>query len=583
MSNIIKIALFSIEAGPTPTDYPPVSITRVMGGILRNVENCNVYYIDQDLSRLDDNSLIKKLNEIKPDIIAYSGILTTSYARLKYLGELLNLSFPTAIQVVGGAMTVMSGIILQKTKIDYCIVGESEPTFSQLVKLIQSKSANKSNKHEILHYLPKNISALDSHGAVVYTGDGDEDFENGNLQFEYDLIKDQTDLNHYFGRLDTGYFEERFVHSNPNFFKNLLLSEDVTKTIIPAFSSKGCVARCTFCHRDYNGYKISEAQDVIDYLDKAIDERNGGLVLFLEENFGTGEVVTNQIIEYLKAKKINWGAGAVRVKTALRRNAIKYWAESGCVHLNSGIESLSEKILRIMEKKTTVAENLSFIQECQNNNIFQVVGLVIGMPGETEETINETIENFKKVVPKKREFPFELYVNYVQAIPGTPVYEYAKRIGRITTDLDSEEQYIIKLCDQDASEFEHYLNFTPYLKEEVAYWKYYIQLELRIQHLHNMGYTYSILNAKTKLLKLAIILSFCPKSLRRLILKYGIMLKYYGFFKSLQVVLRIIRGERNPFYDGSLDSSLRHSMVEESTVKFLHKGQINNKRFVSGY
>ena len=60
-----------------------------------------------------------------------------------------------------------------------------------------------------------------------------------------------------------------------------------------------------------------------------------------------------------------------------------------------------------------------------------VVQLVIGMPGETDVTIEETIDFLKEVMKYypdsyKNQLSFLVSINYAQALPGTPLYEYAR-------------------------------------------------------------------------------------------------------------------------------------------------------------
>ena len=65
------------------------------------------------------------------------------------------------------------------------------------------------------------------------------------------------------------------------------------------------------------------------------------------------------------------------------------------------------------------------------------------MPGETEQTIQETIDNLSDVIPDDINMPYEICVNYVQAIPGTLVYEYIEENwSPWTITGEDEEKYI---------------------------------------------------------------------------------------------------------------------------------------------
>ena len=198
---------------------------------------------------------------------------------------------------------------------------------------------------------------------------------------------------------------------------------------------------------------------------------------------------------------------------------IKTWSESGCVHINFGIESLSQKMLDVMDKKTTVKENINAIKLCYKFNIFTIIGLVIGMPGETEQTIQETIDNLSDVIPDDINMPYEICVNYVQAIPGTVVYEYVRRIGLIGPSLEDEEKYIESIYNANASDIGQYLNFTEYEKEEIAYWKFYIYLELIAKYIKKHGYMNILKNKKSRRQRAGLIYSLLPWRIRKFLLK----------------------------------------------------------------
>ena len=103
--------------------------------------------------------------------------------------------------------------------------------------------------------------------------------------------------------------------------------------------------------------------------------------------------------------------------------------------------------------------------------IVTIVQLIIGMPGETDNTIQETSNFLQQCMPY---YPTALRVhpgimqsiNYAQALPGTPLYEYNRQHGFIGKKLDDEEQYLIRISDLDAASTKHVVNTTeqPLLK-----------------------------------------------------------------------------------------------------------------------
>jgi hypothetical protein len=117
-----------------------------------------------------------------------------------------------------------------------------------------------------------------------------------------------------------------------------------------------------------------------------------------------------------------------------------------------------------------------------------IVQLVIGMPGETDETIEESIGFLKRVSPHlqswKDRAPSEVIsINYAQALPGTPLYEYARERGYIGKAVDEEEQYLIRISDTDAYAEDHFINHTGYPMLKVLMWRPLMLSKLDAFHL----------------------------------------------------------------------------------------------------
>ena len=117
-------------------------------------------------------------------------------------------------------------------------------------------------------------------------------------------------------------------------------------------------------------------------------------------------------------------------------------------------------MLKVMEKKVSLEQNIEAIKAAHENGLSVTVQLVIGMPGETDKTIEETIDFLIRTMPYRRfryKADYPMGINYAQALPGTPLYEYAREHGFIGKDLDSEEAYLLKISDTDAYDSDHFI------------------------------------------------------------------------------------------------------------------------------
>lgn len=550
-----KILLMNIPGAAIPSDYPPIAISRVIEGIDLSLD-CEASFYNLDYYRPDFDEIEDKIQSYAPKIIGFSATLTPYYAYLKSLSNFIGEKFPDIIQVLGGQMAVIPNIIFLKTKVNFCVIGESEPTFSNLICRLKENNFEIKNKENY-----KNIKGLVllNNNTSYFTGYEKEDMQKGLKQFNHKMMSRFTNIDNYIHRVDGQYFKIRLGNSNIKDFLNLLYPNNMHKNLATVFSSKGCVNRCTFCHRYNKGYSVVDFNELVNHIEYLKREHNIGLILFGEENFGSNKIFTSRLVEYLKTSGLNWGAGGVRVKT-VNEEIIKTWKESGCVHINFGIESFSQKILDIMEKNSTVEDNLNAVRLCYKYRIFTIPGVVLGMPGETEETLEETIKNFSTLIPDSMDFPFENYINFVQAIPGMPLYGYAKRLGLIGQSIEEEIAYIEGLYDVNANEIKPYLNFTDYEKEEIAYWWFYIYLELMVVYIKKFGYINVLKHKKTKWYRAGLVYILLPRRMREFFLKYIVLIKDFGFkqlvYSIIKKLIKIFNIKKAKRYN-QINSSLR--------------------------
>lgn len=544
-----KILLMNIPGGPYPTDYPPIGISRVMEAIRPDL-NADVFFYDLDYYRPSFEQIKEKIRSFQPKILAFSAILTPTYAYLKRLSLGLKQEFPDIVQVAGGEMTVIADIMLLKTGIDICVAGESEPAFSSLIEKLEKENFSLADKTKFggikgLIYLHDN--------KPVFTGPQGE--EPPIRQLNYDLLSKFTDVRHFIHEITGQHYRDRINRDEIDTFLALLRKENLARQAATVFASKGCVGKCTFCHRFHKGYRVIDAREVIEHIKYLIGKFDTGMLLFQEENFGSDERNTEPVLQFLKEAGLNWAATAVRVTTVNDR-VIAHWKDCGCVHINFGVESCSARMLRIMEKNATVEDNLAALRLCNKHRVATILGLVVGMPGETEETIEETIRNLATAIPDDMDLPYEICVNYFQAVPGTPGYDYAQRVGRIGTSPEEEERYIESLCEVGANDIQHYLNFTDYEKEETAYWKHYIFLELIVAYIRKHGFFRTLRVKKARRYKYAALYMLFPRPVRKFLLKYMVAAKQFGVKRLPSLILRKLAGRKTAVFSG-INASLR--------------------------
>ena len=97
--------------------------------------------------------------------------------------------------------------------------------------------------------------------------------------------------------------------------------------------------------------------------------------------------------------------------------------EANCEVIYFGVESGSQKILDFIGKRTTVEQNERAIRWTKKAGIFCITSHVIGYPGETEETLQQTINLIRRMDPD------DAYLCVATPYPGTALYRFIEKNG----------------------------------------------------------------------------------------------------------------------------------------------------------
>src|SRR5205807_10569156 len=110
------------------------------------------------------------------------------------------------------------------------------------------------------------------------------------------------------------------------------------------------------------------------------------------------------------------------------RETLKAMKDAGCRLLIVGFESGAPQILKNIKKGATVERARDFVKDCHDLGLIINADFILGLPGETTESIRNTI-NFANTLDCET-----IQVSVAHAYPGTEFYDFAARNNFITNE-----------------------------------------------------------------------------------------------------------------------------------------------------
>lgn len=195
-------------------------------------------------------------------------------------------------------------------------------------------------------------------------------------------------------------------------------------------TTRGCPYNCSFCSS-----KVMWGRNVryhsVEYIKKLItmlmEEFNLKAIMFQDDTFPLKYNRFKEICCYLKEEGIAYRCLARA--NILSDDVVKLFKDTGCIEVGVGIESFNNKILKTMKKGTTKQININAISTCKKHGLSIKIFIMYGIPGETHETIRETIEELE------RNPPDNLDVSILYPYPGS---EFRENIDKYDLTLLDE-------------------------------------------------------------------------------------------------------------------------------------------------
>lgn len=204
---------------------------------------------------------------------------------------------------------------------------------------------------------------------------------------------------------------------------------------VSIYTSRGCPSKCTYClwPQTFSGrtMRTRSPQNVYNEVKWIIDNIPGVKeISFDDDTFSADRNHARAVAEKIKPLGVSW---VINARANCDFETLKIMRDAGLHHVIVGFESGNEQILKNIKKGVTRPQAEEFTRNCKKLGITIHGAFIMGLPGETRETIKETIAYAKKLDLES------IQVSLASPYPGTEFYEQAKKEGWIASDSFLDE------------------------------------------------------------------------------------------------------------------------------------------------
>jgi anaerobic magnesium-protoporphyrin IX monomethyl ester cyclase len=363
---------------------PPLNLGYLAASLKKN--NISVAIIDPIAHKFSQEDLLLKIKQLSPKIIGFSAFTPEVLAVYEDVNAIKN-NFPDIKIVLGGPHpSALPELTLQEnTNIDFIVVGEGEITLVELAKAIINNQNNfdgipgiyYKNGNEIFHTLPR---------AVIKNID-EIDFP------AYDLL----DMDMY------TYFQKEFSGLRA----------------MNMFTSRGCPFLCTYCSHAVFGraVRFRSIDNIMNEISILYNKYEIRTISFVDDCF---TLKKNRVIEIcdqlIKSNfKIKWSCFS-NIST-IDEPLLEKMKEAGCYKISFGVESGNQALLDVVRKNQNLSQIKEIIKMTKKSGIQTLAFFMIGLPGETKETIKQSKKFAKKINP---DF---ISVSILCPLPGSDIFQ----------------------------------------------------------------------------------------------------------------------------------------------------------------
>lgn len=357
----------------------------------------DVTVLDIDAYKWNQDEVQARIAASDFDIAGITALIT-QYPYVKWLTKAIKGLNPSARIVVGGGLaSSIPQMLLSRTDADIAVIGEGEVTSRELIKSIEANQGL---------------------GKVrgIWFKENNRIYQTAPRDFIVNLDEIPLPARSLFPM-------ERYLSSSVLSLRTAFNSSARTTNLI---TSRGCPYGCVYCYHGVFGrkFRARSPDNIIGEIKELHKEYRVNSIYFNDDTFVIDRERVISLCDKLIGEDlgISWACnGRANLMDA---ELLKKMKGAGCKVLSYGIESGNQKILDALNRKTTVSQGKRAIELTWKAGIIPRAYLMIGMFGETRETIQDTV-NFC------RELKVGQGLGYVTLFPGTPLLARAMEAEKV--------------------------------------------------------------------------------------------------------------------------------------------------------
>ena len=389
----MKTLLISPNVETLPDPVFPIGLAYITSALKRNGFNCKV--LDLCFEKDYEAAVEAAVTSFKPDVIGLSlrNIDNVSYPNyisyLPFFAEVVKRIrlHTTGIIVIGGSgFSLMSDEILKYLGGDFGVVGEGESSFVKLLRRLKRKKEN-----------PK------------------ESARSGAIEHGPGIIEDLDEISG----------PDRSVFDNAAYLKWGGMGNLQTK--------RGCPFKCVYCT-----YPVIEGKKIRV---RSPERICGEIEEMIEQGIRDFFIVDNEFnypIEHAKAvcremirRKLSVRWSCYAHPGFVTPQLVELMLEAGCTGVEFGSDAANETMLKNLGKGFTLGELKKASDICRKAGMSFCHSLLFGGPGETMETVRETITTIEGMSPRA-----VICMIGIRVFPGTRLSFIAMKEGIVHPEAD---------------------------------------------------------------------------------------------------------------------------------------------------